>query len=91
MNELKLEILRQLGLCNNGYSTRALTVANAVLAFGVDWNTAALAFDSLVEFGHIRFVGVMDYQKGNLVCLPEHYRAVVEVLKEVGAPVGGNR
>jgi len=87
MNEIKLEILRDMSLNNNGYADRHNTVANVLRRINAESKKVKMTevydeFKSLVEFGHLKPLGRTAGGR-DFYCLPEHHASVVEMLKEL--------
>jgi hypothetical protein len=84
MNEIKLAILRDVGLANNGYADRAATIVNVTQSRKLRMSEVRVEFDSLVEFGHLRLVAQSD--RSRYYCLPENFNRVLATLKELRFP-----
>lgn len=86
MNEIKLAILADVMLANNGYVTRAATicnvrrkVANATLS------AIGEVFDDMVKWGHLSFLG-HGRTGDTFFCLPENYARVRETAADLSRP-----
>jgi hypothetical protein len=82
MNEIKLAILRDMGLNNNGYADKTTTVTNVHNAVnGSTLGGVLKEFKSLVEYGHLKLLGGVEGRE--FYCLPENYRAVMDMFVEM--------
>lgn len=76
MNEIKLAILRDMGLNNNGYAKKQFTVVNVRNAVKASTlSEVNTEFNSLVSFGHLKLLG-KDRDGHEFYCLPEKFALV---------------
>lgn len=81
MNEVKLAILRSMGLANNGYSAKVNVITDVARSLKVPVTDVTVAFRELEDFNHVRWLGTSP-ATGSIYCLPEDYTKVQEVLRE---------
>lgn len=85
MERIRKEIIESVGLSNNGYTSREITLCNVYHAMDGKASVAAIgeAFDSLLRVGKLSKLGEA---RGTVwVCLPEDYRKVKATLQELAA------
>lgn len=83
MEEIKLAILRDVMLANNGYVTMACTMQN--VRHSVKGSTLLAikeCFNDLVRFGHIVLLG-KDRAGQEYYCLPEKRHTILQMMEDL--------
>ena len=83
MNEIKLAILRDVGLANNGYVTRHATMANVRRAVkDSTLSSVKDEFDDLVKHRHLVLLG-KDRDGQEYYCLPENRHRIIAMMEDL--------
>lgn len=83
MNEIKLAILADVMLANNGYVSRHATIVNVRNKVkGATLSAVGEVLDDLVKWGHLSPLG-KNGKGETFYCLPENYTAIREMMAEI--------
>lgn len=83
MNEVKLAILRDVGLANNGYVTMHCTMQNVRNSVkGSTLSGIRDAFLELVEHRHLVLLGTVTGGQA-FYCLPENRHRILQMMEEL--------